>query len=286
VKSVVVVVAAVFALSAQGSPPAQTCRPVGRPQLLPAVPEASGIAEAAGAWWTHNDTDGPVLFRLDGSGQATPVTVSGATAGDWEDLAAAGCPTAVGDRCLYIADIGDNRGSRQRITIYTVPIPKAGSTTTERATAYHATYPDYPHDAEALLVISGSALKLSPTPPTILIVTKEVPTQIYAFIASQNPGETGTLKLFRTLKDKVRITGGAVSPDERWVALRSNTTLLLYTLDGFAKGAEPIRVDLRGLKEPQGEGVAFGRGGEIYLVSEGGGKRAPGLVTRIQCVLP
>jgi hypothetical protein len=67
------------------------------------------------------------------------------------------------------------------------------------------------------------------------------------------------------------------------VALRSNTTLLLYTLDDFAKGRSAVRVDLTGLKERQGEGVAFGGQGEIYLVSEGGGKDAAGVLTRIHC---
>lgn len=82
---------------------------------------------------------------------------------------------------------------------------------------------------------------------------------------------------------KVRLTGAAVSPDERWIALRSNTSLLVYTLDAFTKGGAPIRVDLRGLKEPQGEGIAFGRSGELILVSEGGGGDASGMLTRIHC---
>ena len=45
----------------------------------------------------------------------------------------------------------------------------------------------------------------------------------------------------------------------------------------------PIRVDLRHFKEPQGEGVAFGHAGELYLVSEGGGKNAAGVLMRVHC---
>jgi hypothetical protein len=265
------------AVSTQNHSAAASCKAVGRAQFLPAVPEASGIAAAAGALWTHNDSDAPVLFRVDADGRVTPVTVAGAEVRDWEDVASATCPGsasgAQSDTCLYIADIGDNRGSRQRITIYQVPVPAPGAASTKTAEAYHAAYPDHPHDAEALLF----------TKPGTFIITKEVPARVYQFRTSVKPGDTAKLTLVRTLKEKVRITGAAASPDGRWVALRSNTTLLIYKVDDFVKGAEPVRVNLQGFKEPQGEGVAFGRGGEIYLVSEGGGGDAAGMLTRVHC---
>jgi hypothetical protein len=207
----------------------------------------------------------------------TPVTVAGAEVRDWEDVASASCPSSAktpeGEACLYIADIGDNRGSRQRITIYQVPVPAPGSTSTKTAEAYHATYPDHPHDAEALLF----------TKPGTFIITKEVPARVYQFRTSLKPGETSRLTLVRTLNERVRITGAAASADGRWIALRSNSALLLYKTDDFLKGGNPVRVDLSGLKEPQGEGVAFGRGGELYLVSEGGGSNAAGMLTRVHC---
>ncbi len=270
-KAVVVVVTVGLAVSAQVSQPVRTCNAIGQPQFLPAVPEASGIVEAGGALWTHNDQGPPVLFRFEAPGRATPVTVAGATVGDWEDIAVGACR---GGNCLYIADIGDNRGARERVTIYQVPVPEPGSTSTTAAVAIHARYPDHPHDAEALLITKQIGT---------FFITKEVPPRVYQFVASQNPGETGTLTLFRTLNEKVRITGAAASPDERWVALRSNSTLFLYRLDDFAKGGSPVRIDLASFKEPQGEGVAFGRDGELYLVSEGGGKNAAGILTRIHC---
>jgi hypothetical protein len=45
----------------------------------------------------------------------------------------------------------------------------------------------------------------------------------------------------------------------------------------------PVRIDLTSLKEPQGEGVAFGSGGDLFLISEGGGGEASGVLTRIHC---
>lgn len=262
---------AVAALAAQPTVPAHSCKPIGRPQLLPTVPEASGIAQAGGMLWTHNDSDAPVLYRLDGAGRATPVTVVGADVRDWEDLASAPCRTGT---CLYIADIGDNRAARDRITIYEVPVPEPGSTSTKPASAFHARYPDRPHDAEALLATRQTG---------IFIITKEASPRVYRFAVSRNPGETSTLAFVRTLNEKERITGAAASPDGRWVALRSNGTLLVYTVDDFVNARNPVRVDLRSFKEPQGEGVAFGRGGEIYFVSEGGRDNASGILTRIHC---
>lgn len=283
-----VVVAATLTLSAQ-APVAPTCKPIGRAQFLSGVPEASGIAQAGGSLWTHNDSGPPVLFRIDGSGRPEAVAVAGADVRDWEDLAAGACiDGSAGESCLYVADIGDNRGSRERITMYQVPVPGPGATSTQPATAIHARYPDHPHDAEALLVISRRAqLKLSPTAttPTIYLITKEVPARVYTFTPSQTAGQTSTLKFVRTINEKTRITGAAVSTDERWVALRSNTALLLYTLDDFAKGGTGTRVDLQGLKEPQGEGVAFGGSGELYLISEGGGGDRSGMLTRIHCAV-
>ena len=270
-KRAIVVLAALSALGAQSRPSTATCAQRGPSILLPAVPEASGIARAGGVWWTHNDSGPPVVFRLDASGRSTPVTVPGADVEDWEDLASGACAAGT---CLYVGDIGDNRGARERITIYQVPLPAPGGTSTKPAAAIHLEYPDDPHDAEALLITKAMG---------IFVITKDVPSRVYQIAASLKPGETGTLRLFRTLKEKVRMTGAAVSPDERWIALRSNSTLLLYTIDAFAKGGDPIRVDLAGLREPQGEGVAFGAGGDVYLVSEGRGMGAAGILTRVHC---
>ena len=267
---VAVGLAAAVALGAQSQRWTPACAPVGRTQLLPDVPEASGVARAGGALWTHNDSGVPVLFRVDPDGQISSVAVSGATNVDWEDIAAGRCGDA---ECLYIADVGDNRTVRQRITIYQVDVPTRGSASTASARAFHASYPDSPHDAEALLV----------TKQATFIVTKDVPPRVYQFQEPVQPGGTGKLSLVRTLKETVRITGAAAAPDGRWVALRSNRMLFLYRHDDFLKGGNPVRVDLSALKEPQGEGVTFDRGVDLALVSEGRGKGGAGMLTRVRC---
>jgi hypothetical protein len=273
--------------SAAPQPPESACEQVGRAHFLPSVPEASGIAYAGGVLWTHNDSAAPVLYSIDAAGRAMPVAVAGADVWDCEDLATGPCggPASANatarQACLFIADIGDNQESRERITIYQLPVPASGGTSTKPATAIHVRYPDGPHDAEALVVVAGRAqLKLS---PTMFVITKDLPARVYRFVAAADPGGTGTLTLSGTLNEQTRITGAAVSRDERWVALRSNRVLLLYTLDEFVNGGEPVRIDLRRFKEPQGEGVTFGSDADLYLVSEGGGKNAAGVLSRIHC---
>lgn len=253
------------------------CKPVGKPQFLANLPEASGIAVSGrdqGMLWTLNDSGEPQLFGFDASGKSTRIIVTGGELRDWEDLTLAKCPS--GD-CLYIADIGDNRGSRKRITIYRVPEPARGSAATATAEVFHASYPDHPHDAEAFIVTAQDQW---------FIVTKEIPPRLYRFPTPLKPGATATLQLVRSINERIRITGAAASPDGRWVALRSNRSLLIYGTEDFAGGRDPIRIDLTSLKEPQGEGIAFGRGGQLYLVSEAGGDATGGMLLQLNCAFP
>ena len=199
--------------------------------------------------------------------------VAGAAITDWEDLSMGTC--AQGD-CLYIADIGDNRSSRDRVTIYRVPEPMPGSASTKPAETFHLTYQDHPHDAEALLVVPGPV-------PELFIITKDVRPAIYRVQGALTPGQRSTLSLVRSLDGKMRITGAAASPDGRWVALRSNRMLLIYESQDFRSGGTPVSIDLTSLDEPQGEGVAFGRDNDVYLVSEGGNDGAAGVLTRLHC---
>jgi hypothetical protein len=251
------------------------CRPAGKFQVLAGVPEASGAVVSSrdpAVLWTLNDSGQPQLFAFDAAGKSTRTGVTGAELRDWEDLASGKCPVG---NCLYVADIGDNRGSRKLITIYRVPEPEPGIAATAAVEAFHAVYPDQPHDAEAFVVTDGW-----------YVVTKEIPPRVYRFPSPVKPGATATLQFVRSINERMRITGAAVSLDGRWVALRSNRTLIMYRTEDFADGRNPIRIDLTSLKEPQGEGIAFGRGGDLYLVSEAGEDATGGTLRRLNCALP
>jgi hypothetical protein len=259
----------------------QPCTASGPLVPLAGLSEASGLAvsqRVPGRLWTHNDAE-QFLFALDSRGAIQGrVRVTGAKLEDWEAVAVGPCGSG---SCLYLGDIGDNEGRRKRVTIYRVPEPQNASGSVAVADAFHATYPDGAHDAETLLIASGR----------LYIVTKgeNGPVALYRFPADLQAGATITLERVGEVTAKVdadsRITDGSVSPDGQWIVLRSHATLTFYRASDLLRGQlrSASRVDLRSLKEPQGEGVALGPDNTIFLVGEGGGKRRPGTFARFAC---
>lgn len=261
------------------------CRPSGPLVALADLPEASGLAigrNASARLWLHNDSGAPQLLAVEASGKpAGRLTIGGARVEDWEALAAGPCGKG---SCLFVGDIGDNNAKRKQITIYRIAEPaQPGSTAT--ADVFHATYPDGSHDAETLLVAPDG---------TLLIVTKGEtgPVAVYEFPRDLRPGSTVALKrLGSPLAEKAgengRITDGAFSTDGRWVVLRTKTALTFYRGEEFLRGTFTAahRVSLATLKEPQGEAVAFGSNGAVYIAGEGGGKKQPGTLAALSCKL-
>ena len=273
-------------VKAQRSGSAPPCRPDGAIVRVAGLSEASGLAasrQVAGRLWAHNDSGAPVLFALDARGAVTGrVTVSGAKVEDWEAIGVGSCPAG---SCVYVADIGDNDASRQRITIYRVPDADAKSGATAASEAFHATYPDGAHDAETLLIAQDGRL---------FVVTKgdTGSVALYAFPREMRPGATVKLERVGGSRESGtpgaadRVTDGSVSADGQWVVLRSKTALTFYKAADFFSGnwREARRVDLKPLAEPQGEAVAFGADNVLYLAGEGGGKSQPGTFARFTCV--
>ena len=195
------------------------------------IDESSGIVASRttpGTYWTHNDSgDGPFIYALDDRGHSRGVwRVTGATADDWEDIAAGPGPTA-GTNYLYIGDIGDNGSDRKQIIVYRVPEPlitgaeearkKSNAQATEPAEALRFRYPDGPHDAEALLV--------HPVNGKIYIITKIEfgNPRVYEADPARSSAEIITLTRVGELNVPTvfggMITGGDISPDGLRVAL-------------------------------------------------------------------
>jgi hypothetical protein len=250
------------------------------------LPEGSGVAvsrRTPGRLWAHNDSGEPVLVALDSKGTVVGrVRVSGATLEDWEAVAVGPCPAGT---CIYIGDIGDNEAKRPDIRIYRVPEPAETSGSVAIADVLRMTYPDKPQDAEALLITPKGEM---------LIVTKgdTGPVALYRVPQDAKPG--GTVMLQPVGKPRQsgkaaaeeRITDGTVSPSGAWVALRTNSAVLLYRAEDFLSGnwSEASRVSIKALGEPQGEGIAFDDERTLYLVGEGGGKSKPGTFGLLTCV--
>jgi hypothetical protein len=253
----------------------QLCTGDTRLVRLPGVPEASGVV-ASGRTpeviWSHNDSGEAVLLAFDRTGRpAGRVQVTGTEVTDWEDITAGACPNG---SCLYIGDIGDNNHARSHVSIYRVREPSPSAMTTEPAETWTLRYPDGPHDAEALFAVGTE----------LFIVTKEPKASVYRARLTSNVRETVSLERVATVP-VARVTGAAASPDGAWVALRTNQELFFYRTAELLKGqpGEPQRFNLDSIGEPQGEGVAFGQGGILYLVGEGGGNG--GTLAIITCPL-
>ena len=242
------------------------------------VPESSGLARSSrrpDRFWTHNDAGGNrELFAIDEGGALRGrIRVGGARVVDWEDIAAAPCN---GGSCLYIGDIGDNDGDRSGITVYRIAEPTAG-TTTAAATAIHARYPQGSPDAEALFAHQGR----------LYLVTKgrRSPIRLYRFPEGGSSGATaGTLELITELapepeSERDMVTAAGASPDGQWVGIRTYRTLLIYPAAELLSGQvpQPIRHDLSELREPQGEAVALGPAGEVWLTTESDGGQDPAI---------
>jgi hypothetical protein len=266
---------------------AQVCQVGSASSALPdEVRETSGLARGRTnprVFWTHNDAgNGAELFGLDAAGSIVQrVSVAGASSVDWEDIEAGPCDD--GD-CLYIGDIGDNDGERQSITVYVIAEPDAGATEAPVVAALHARFPQGPRDAEGLFVLPSG---------DVFIVTKGrgEAVELYRF-PQRAPNATVTLErvaqLFPQPSDDQGLVGAATaSPDGMWVGVRSYRYLYLYRAAELIGGAaDPLVVDLKPLGHVQGESVAIGDDGSVWLTSEAERRGTQPVWSRIACTLP
>lgn len=279
----VMAICAAPTVAAQSGAP--ECKPSGALMRLADLPEASGLVASrttGGRFWLHNDSGKPELFAVDAKGKAAGrVALAGASLEDWEALTTGPCD---GGTCLYVGDIGDNDAKRAHVVIYRLLEPGNAGGTAKVDGVFRATYPDGAHDAETLLVAPDGTLHIVTKGDTGAVALYRFPREL----------RSGTTMKLERVGDPItkgqpgkdfRITDGAVSADGKWVALRTNTMLRLYDAGAFFKGnwKEAKKIDLSSLREPQGEAVAFGRDGTIYLAGEGGGKKQPGTMGVMSC---
>jgi hypothetical protein len=273
-----------------------------------AVTSARPLREGSAA--TMSRTQPGVFFLIQDSGHEAVLhaqdvrgadrgawRVAGATNGDWEALAMGPCgpPDAGPHSCVYIGDTGDNAQRRPSRTIYRLPEPtarRAGTTGSVRAERLDYRYPDRPHDVEAMWV-GGDG--------TIWLVTKR-PLQDrlgalrQALVFRLDAASWGTDTITASLADSLpivpgsvplrTITDAALSPDGRWVAVRTYTEVYVFATaggDGRIDGTRaPSRCDIVPLGEEQGEGITWVDATTLLLTSEG--VRQP--IHLIQCDPP
>jgi hypothetical protein len=233
----------------------------------PRLPELSGLVSAGDSMLAMNDGgDRAEVYVLDGNCAVGDVRSADVDPYDPEDLALGA------DGTVWLADTGDN--NQERATVALIGLRPDGSSTLTRLT-----YPDGPHDAEALLLAPDG---------TPYIVTKEVlgASSVYRPDAALADGATvpmsKVLPLGFTLTGtpggpvgragQLLVTGGAVSADGQRIALRTYTDAYVWPLVGSdvvgALSGKPVRVPLP--DSPQGEAISFAANNRDLLVSSEG----------------
>jgi hypothetical protein len=217
----------------------------------PAIDESSGLVVRGGRLFTVNDSgDGPYVYEVDlQTGQTVGVTTYGDE--EPEDVEA----LAPGRRgALWVADIGDNRRGRASVRVHRV-VPRRGGGTV-RAATFDLAYPDGPHDAEALLV--------DPRSGRLLVVTKRFAGGGVVYQTARRLREGETQVLERVARVSGLVTDGTFLPGGDRVLLRTYGSASLYSYPEFellAQSELPA--------QEQGEAVAVGEDGRVYLSSEG-----------------
>ncbi len=245
--------------------------PVARATVsAPDIGEASGLVHSRtqDLLWVHNDSgDGARLFALGLDGQTlATVELDGAAALDWEDLALGPGPSP--GEWLYAGDIGDNGQARPWITVYRLREPDVAAAGSEPIVladweALDLTYPDGPHDAEALLV--------DPVEGDLFIVSKDAETRLFRLAA---PLASGQLEeLAEPNFPSALATAADVSPLGDFVVVRGYVDAFAWlrgadqTLAEAMLG-EPCELPLA--NEQQGETIAVAADGVgYYTLSEG-----------------
>ncbi|MFG1839750.1 hypothetical protein ACGFH8_15055 [Micromonospora sp. NPDC049175] len=192
---------------------------------------------------------------------------------DTEDL-------AIGrDGTVWVADIGDNDHSRATIAVWRLA-PGA-----DEPVLHRLTYPDRPHDAEALLLDasdrpvvitkggSGTVFLYAPT-----AALRSGATTPMASVGQVTLPTTNTSNPFSFLGRGV-ITGAASAPDGRRVVLRSYADAFEYDVpDG-----DVVRALTAGTAritplpdEPQGESITYSRDGRSLLTVSESADQPPG----------
>ena len=262
------------------------CSLDGPPVALPGVlRETSGVATGIrnpSLVWTHNDRGNrPILYAVDRDGQIHARVELSESNDDWEDIARARCNLGA---CLYVAGTGDNEERRDIISFYRLAEPEGEGDRRVEAERYRMMLPDGPRDIEAMYVL--------PT-DQIFFVTKgrNHPVTIYRYPSPlRSEGIVTLVEVQRLTAGPVAlpsmVTGASATLDGGTVAIRTYQSLEFFDVTGGEELLERGggRVDLRTLREFQGEGVGFGADGEIVLSSESVAGSSPSL-TFLSCNL-
>jgi hypothetical protein len=241
----------------------------------PRLTELSGLVVVGERMLAMSDGgDHVAVYALDRRCQIVEVHAAPVDPYDPEDLAVAA------DRTVWLSDTGDNR--HDRATVALIALHPDGSTG-----VFRMTYPDGPHDAEALLLAPDG---------TPYVVTKDLVgvSGVYRPLTPLVRGGTVRLGRVSTVRmhptgtpggpvgkaGQLMITGGAISADGHRLALRTYTDAYVWPLAGSdvvaALTGVPQRIALP--PSPQGEAISFSADSRALVVAS---EQLPSAVTLV-----
>jgi hypothetical protein len=206
-----------------------------------------------GVIYLHNDSgDGPYVYAVDATTCKTlaTLTLRGVDARDVEAIGSG--RDAKGRPILWVGDIGDNVDSWPSVRLYRLREPAVLRDQTVPTRTFSFTYPDRPHNAEALLTDPGSS--------RVWVVTKQA---AVGSIYRVDPERGRTVVATRVRKVGAFVTDGSISPDRTRFVLRDYVDALVYP--GMPPGGKPTRVYLP--LQLQGEAVTWTPDGRYLLVA-------------------
>jgi hypothetical protein len=231
-----------------------------------AIAESSGVIPSRrgrGLYWTHNDSGADVLYAINANGaSAGEYKIKDVELQDWEDIAAT-------PGRIYLADIGNNGGGRNKVDVYAVGEPNPKSSGELRPLKHwQLSYPDDPFDAESLVISRGYGY----------IIAKELTggeARMYRF--RLNGKSNVTLEKQGKLNVNAPVGGADLTADNKRLAVITREGAYLFQLPG--------RIPADGKLEPalfvpfshdRMEGCCFTRDGllvtaetgEIYLFTD------------------
>lgn len=214
----------------------------------PRINESSALIDLGSLWVTTNDSaDESRIFVLSPrTGRTVGISYFHQTTVDVEALAPAGASA------VWVGDIGDNDNKRKSISVFRVAVGLGRIDV--KPPRFRLAYPKGRPNAESMFVDRQGRLH---------IVTKS----IAGGVVYRAPARLSATKVNR-LEAVGRVaeyaTDAALSRDGRHVVVRGPELAGIYTFPGFQRlGA------FRLPRQPQGEGLAIGPGGQVRVSSEG-----------------
>ena len=204
--------------------------------------------------WTHNDSGGgPRLYAIDTRTCETVavLTMRGVPARDMEAIASG--VNAIGERVLWVGDIGDNTASRSTVSIYEVREPRQLVSQRVTPKRYEVRY-SQPQDAEALIA--------DPETDQLWIISKGV----LGGSVWEVPGPLwpGTVPGLRKIgEEEGFVTDAAMAPDGSRYAVRDYSEVRIYK--GRPAGELITRMPLP--DQVQGEAVTWTPDGRALLIA-------------------